>query len=212
MSMGRRKEQAPEDVYPPEPACALAHLGPDIPWRSCVPAEPASVSPDNRTVARRSARVSREEPTNNLRSASAFDHGSLRLLGHLFSHLCARKECSAEFRGAGSIAWGKISYRANSTLVYRQDVSGKRLELSKRSPAQPHRLVTQRRHPHPIPHAGVRTTLLRYIRKSDYPTCGNRTTSSSKNMHLTKEEEVRDTNGTVVIVTFSGAVFMQFLP
>jgi hypothetical protein len=79
-----------------------------------------------------STKIGSSEPrrTNNLRSESAFDHGSLRLLGHLFSHLCARKECSAEFRGAGSIACGKISYRANSTLVYRQDVLGKRLELS----------------------------------------------------------------------------------
>jgi hypothetical protein len=48
----------------------------------------------------------------------------------------ARKERLDQFRGAGSTAWRGISYKANSTLASRQDVSGKRLELSKRTTAQ----------------------------------------------------------------------------
>lgn len=165
MSKGGGNGTDPGGRFPPESAAPLAHLGPDIPWRGCVPAEPASVSPDNRTVAPTAARGSRRD-TNEPRSKSEFDHGSWRLHGHLSPSLRARKERSPKFRGAGSTAWEQISYRANSTLVFGQDVSGKRLESSRRSTAQPH------------PHGYTKTTsvpdstrwytpFLRYNRKSD---------------------------------------------
>jgi hypothetical protein len=75
-----------------------------------------------------------------------------------FRPFAPARSVSRSFEGPAAPLDGRISYRANSTLAGRQDVLGKRLELSKRSTARPHSHSQVKTNKSSHPHTPARET------------------------------------------------------